>query len=317
MKTFFTIIKYDYLQRTRSYAFLITLCLSIALAYSFVPEPDANYYTIRIGDYQGVYNSAWFGYVTAIMSSMFLSLIGFYLINNSIHNDIKTKVGHIVAATSIRNFNYLFSKLISNFLVLMTIVVVIFLMSIFLFFIYNDGYPFILSDFIIPYFIITLPAMFFVSVLAIFFEVILGRYSVVQNIAFFALFMVVSVAVPKDEDFFSMDPLGTNIVIREMEENVTEISNADKIENMSIGYIIAERTQVKRFTFEGVSFPLTFIISRMLWMIGGMGLVSIVALFFHRFDLKERLSKERIEKKYATLPHNIFGKEILLSRLPQ
>ena len=72
MKSFLQIIKYDYLQRTRSYAFLITLYISLAVAYTFVPEPDANYSTIRIGDYLGVYNSAWFGYVTAIMSSIFL-----------------------------------------------------------------------------------------------------------------------------------------------------------------------------------------------------------------------------------------------------
>ncbi|WP_243456863.1 hypothetical protein [Polaribacter batillariae] len=77
MKPFLNIIKLDYLQRTRNYNFLITLCASLAIAYTFVPEPNANYSTIRISDYVGYYNSAWFGYVTAIMSSIFLSLIGF------------------------------------------------------------------------------------------------------------------------------------------------------------------------------------------------------------------------------------------------
>ena len=123
MKSFLTIIKLDYLQRTRSYTFLITLCASLAIAYTFIPEPNANYSTIRITNYIGTYNTAWFGYVTAIMSSLFLSLIGFYLVNNSIKTDLNTKVGQIIASTKIENFNYLFSKALSNFLVLLAIFV--------------------------------------------------------------------------------------------------------------------------------------------------------------------------------------------------
>ncbi len=142
MKSLITIIKLDFLQRTRNYNFLITLCACLAIAYTFVPEPNANYSTIRISDYVGFYNSAWFGYVTAIMTSIFLSLIGFYLINSSIKNDLETKVGQMIAATPISNFSYLLSKVISNFLLLLTIVFIIFLMSIILFFLYNDGYPF-------------------------------------------------------------------------------------------------------------------------------------------------------------------------------
>ena len=151
MKQFFTIIKSDYLQRVRSYAFLITLCATLAIAYTFVPEPNANYSTIRISDYVGHYNSAWFGYVTAIMTSIFLSLIGFYLVNSSIKTDIKTKIGTITASTKISNFNYLFSKAITNFIVLWTIMFLVFVMSIILFFLYNDGSNFQLFQFIKPF----------------------------------------------------------------------------------------------------------------------------------------------------------------------
>ncbi len=72
IKSFLTIVKLDYLQRTRSYAFLITPCASLAIFYTFVPNPNANYSTIRIAGHIGYYNSAWFGYVTAIMTSVFL-----------------------------------------------------------------------------------------------------------------------------------------------------------------------------------------------------------------------------------------------------
>ena len=111
MKSLLTIIKLDYLQRTRNYNFLITLCATLAIAYTFVPEPNANYSTIRISDYVGFYNSAWFGYITAIMTSIFLSLIGFYLVNSGVKNDIDTRVSQLIAASSTKNFNYLFNYL--------------------------------------------------------------------------------------------------------------------------------------------------------------------------------------------------------------
>ena len=77
MNSYKSIIKADYLQRTRSYSFLITLLVSVCLAYTFLPTAEAGYSTVRVGDYSGEYNSAWVGHVTAIMASTFLWLIGF------------------------------------------------------------------------------------------------------------------------------------------------------------------------------------------------------------------------------------------------
>jgi putative Mn2+ efflux pump MntP len=140
--SFVSIIKGDYLQRTRSYGFLVTLAISLFVAYTFVPATDASYTTLRIGNYIGEYNSAWIGYVSAIMTSVFLSLIGFYLVNSGIKKDIETEVGMIIATTQVSNFKYLLSKAISNYLVLLTIVVIVFLVNIGIFFIRSEGFPF-------------------------------------------------------------------------------------------------------------------------------------------------------------------------------
>ena len=115
MTRIFTLARYDYLQRVRSYQFLIIFCASLAFAYTLIPAPGDNYSTVRIGEYLGNYNSPWIAYVTAIMSSVFVSLIGYYLINNSIKVDQNTKLGQIVAATRISNFHYLLAKFLGNF----------------------------------------------------------------------------------------------------------------------------------------------------------------------------------------------------------
>ncbi|EDP72343.1 hypothetical protein FBALC1_14617 [Flavobacteriales bacterium ALC-1] len=314
MTPFFTIIKSDYLQRTRSYAFLITLCASLAIAYTFVPEPNANYSTIRIADHVGYYNSAWFGYVTAIMTSIFLSLIGFYLINSGIKKDIETKVGQIVAATPISNFKYLFAKVLSNFILLLTIVLVVFIMSIILFVLYNDDFPFELFQFVKPYILITAPAMFFISMLAVVFEVFLGKYSVLQNVGFFFLFSVLMIFTPKTETEFSLDVFGSKIVVLKLEETVREITNSNKTSDLSIGYVVGNVKKVNKFEFNGIDFPVSFIISRFIWILFSIIIIATISRFFHRFNIKERISIKKLtvitEKQYE-------NKEVQLSGLPK
>jgi hypothetical protein len=89
----------DFLERIRRYSFLLTLGLTVYVGFTFVPSVDANYVTVALGSYRGVYNSAWIGSMVALMTAVFLSLPGFYLVNNAIDRDRQTGVGHIIAAT--------------------------------------------------------------------------------------------------------------------------------------------------------------------------------------------------------------------------
>ncbi len=311
MKSFLKIITSDYLQRTRSYAFLVTLCATLAIAYTFVPEPNATYSTIRIDGYVGLYNSAWFGYVTAIMTSIFLSLIGFYLINSGIKTDIDTRVGQIIAATKINNFSYLFSKVLSNFLVLLTIVLIVLTMSIILFLLYNDGRVLEMTQFLKPYTLITLPAIFLVAVLAVISEVFFGKYSVLQNLGFFFLFSALMLFTPKTEAQFSLDVFGGKIVTHELEEIVRGITKSDGKTDLTIGYVLGGVKNSKKFEFNGMDFPASFVISRLALVLLGILVIGLISPFFHRFNVKERIKMTplRTEAKKHT------SKEINLSNL--
>lgn len=314
MNSFFSIIKLDYLQRTRSYNFLITLCASLAIAYTFVPEPNANYSTIRIANYVGFYNSAWFGYVTAIMSSIFLSLIGFYLINSGIKKDIETKVGHIIASTKTNNLLYLLAKVFSNYLILLTILFIIFLMSLILFFLYNDDFSIDVLQFVKPYILIPVPALFLIAVLGVTFEVILGKHSILQNIIFFFLFTLLMISKATSEMQFAFDPFGTKIVIHHMEETVRQIKDLDENINMSVGYIIGNVKNTHKFQFDGVEFSSTFLISRFLWILLSFVLIIVITPFFHRFNIKE---KRTPSKKEIDNNHLIGINNIKLTNLPK
>ncbi|EZH75577.1 hypothetical protein ATO12_01980 [Aquimarina atlantica] len=315
MKNFITIIKSDYLQRTRSYAFLITLCISLAVAYSFIPAPGASYSTIRIGDYLGFYNSSWIGYVTALMTSIFLSLVGFYLVNGTIKNDINSKVGQIIATTRVSNFGYLLSKTISNFLVLCTIAIIIFIMSIILFFLYNEGFSFEILQFITPYSIIVIPSLFFISVLAVLFEVFFIQKSILQNVLFFFLFSIMALSGSTDDTSknFYLDAFGTKIITSQMEETVRSTVGQEDLGGLNIGFVLGNVSEANHFLFDGVDFPIGYILSRIGWIIFGILLLGLASLFFHRFKVKERFQL----KSKKTLLQTKIDNDIDISILPK
>ncbi len=318
MKYVGSIIKADYLQRTRSYAFLITLAISLYIAYTFVPAPGAAYTTVRVGNFIGVYNSAWIGYVTAIMTSVFLSLIGFYLVNNSIKKDIGTGVGMIIAATSIRNFKYLLSKALSNFLVLLSITAIVFIMSIMLFFIRGNRYSFEVTQFILPYTIVVLPALFFISSLAVVAEVFLGRRPVIQYLLFFALFNFISanVMMTKGSTMIMMlDPFGVKAVTMGMEDFVQTHFNK-QLHVVSMGFNFSDKQDVKTFVFEGIQWQSAFIISRFMWIGFSLLLIFISSKFFHRFDVKERINTKKKKSLTPNISSGLITGDINLSALP-
>ncbi|MFD0798422.1 hypothetical protein ACFQZJ_13195 [Maribacter chungangensis] len=312
MKHFLTIIKYDYIQRTRTYSFLITLCASLVIAYIFLPAPNAGYSTIRISDYVGQYNSSWVGYITAILTSVFLSLIGFYLITGSIKTDNETRVGQIISATPITNFTYLLAKASSNFILLLTLVGIIFSMSIGLFFLYGDGFSFELLQFVQPYLIIAVPTMFFISVLAIVFELIFRKYTIVQYTVFFFLFSAMMLYTPKTELQQTLDVFGSKLVTQQLEQTVREIKNADSNELLAIGYIISSNQETKQFQFNGVDFSIFYILSRLALVVFSLMVLFLVSPFFHRFNLRER---KGIKKKKTLLEKQPITQDLSIGNL--
>ena len=91
----------DFLQRTRSYGFLITLGMMLYVAYVFVPPNHSSYATMTISGHRGLYNSAYLGSLMALLISPWLSLAGFYLVKNALGRDIQTGVGQILATTTL------------------------------------------------------------------------------------------------------------------------------------------------------------------------------------------------------------------------
>ncbi len=297
MKSILSIIKADYLQRSRSYVFLITLLVSGYFAYTFIPAANASYTTMRIGNFVGYNNGAWIGHVTALMANVFLWMIGFYLINNGIKRDDETGVGQIIATTAISNFKYLLAKTISNFFVLLSIAFTVFVVALLLVVLRGGDYPFNIFQFCMPYLVATVPSLFFLSSLAVFFEIIFGQKTNLANISFFLIFifMLNTFEINGTENTLWFDVLGNKFLTDEL-SNIVNLNLSKTHQEVSVGFIFGNKKSIQYFLFEGSHLSIFYIASRLFWIGMSIVLIGISAKLFNRFDHKAVLTISKKKK---------------------
>src|ERR1700679_1266284 len=114
-------VRSDFLERVRRYSFLLTLAFSVYLGYAVY----SGQVVLQLDKYRGVDNSAWLGSVIGLVGSVWLTLVGFYIVKNAVQRDRQTRVGQILATTPISKGFYTLSKALSNFAVLASMILVL------------------------------------------------------------------------------------------------------------------------------------------------------------------------------------------------
>ena len=121
VRPLYHLAKADFLERVRRYSFWVVLAGTVFFGYELV----VGNLVMHLGQYRGLYNSAWVGMLVAAWAAFFLPLLGFYVVKNAIDRDRQTRVGEILAATPMSKAAYLFGKFLSNLALLGVIVLVL------------------------------------------------------------------------------------------------------------------------------------------------------------------------------------------------
>ena len=171
MKTLDAIIaiaRADFLERVRRYSYLVTLLFAVYLGYAAA----TGRILIKLGDYRGLYTSAWIGSMMALVTTLFVSLVGFYVVKNAIDRDRQTRVGDILAATPLSKFSYLLGKFLSNFAVLASMVLVLAVAAFAMQFFAAEDRSFHLWSLFSPFVFVALPTMALTAAVALLFETV-------------------------------------------------------------------------------------------------------------------------------------------------
>jgi hypothetical protein len=284
----------DFLERVRRYSFLITLGLTIYYAYICVPPNHAPYVTLQIAGHRGVYGSAYIGSLMAMQTAMILSLLGFYLVKNTVDRDLQTGVGQILAATSLTRPLYTVGKALSNFAVLMVMVAVMAVAAGFMQLARHEDMSIHPWQLVAPFLFIVMPVMAGVAGVAILFEAIPWLRGGLGNVAYFFLWTALG-AGAQTNALAGNDPLGFGVIIPGIRAACgAAFPGCAASQNFSMGFNFAggKVWDLTTFRWDGMHWTLGIVLRRLIWFGLGFGMALLAAIFFHRFDLARESRKK-------------------------
>jgi ABC-type transport system involved in multi-copper enzyme maturation permease subunit len=275
------IARADFLERVRRYSFLVMLGLAAFLGYQVAIGNIA----VGLDEYRGEFNSAWVGSMMALITTFFVGWFGFYLVKGSVARDRETGVGQILATTPLTRPLYTFGKWVSNFAVLLSMVIVVALTSIPIQLLAGEDTRIRLMAIIEPFLFIALPLMALVAALAVLFESIPFLQGGFGNLAYFLLFIMslpVSMSLTKSSPAY--EPLGMGLLMQSMGTAAREQFPA-----YTSGFVLGEPDTITGiFKWAGVDWTADIVIARFSFLGVAVFLTLISAIFFDRFDPSRR-----------------------------
>ncbi|HEX2991290.1 MAG TPA: ABC transporter permease subunit, partial [Anaerolineales bacterium] len=177
----------DFLERIRRYSFLVMLGLVVILGY----QTAVGNVRLQLGQYRGEFNSAWIAGMMSMIATFFLGWFGFYLVKGSVSRDRETGVGQIMATTPMTRSAYMLGKWISNFAVLMTMIVILVLFGFVIQLLRAESTQVDLWTYLSPFVFIVMPLMAIVAALAVLFEAIPFLSGGFGNLVYFIAFVMI------------------------------------------------------------------------------------------------------------------------------
>ncbi len=276
-KTIARIAYTNVIHKSRKYSFLCTVGLCIVLSIMYLPSDNSIINVLNFNGYRGIYNSSWIGSGVALLTSMFLSLIGFYYIRNSISEDNKNNIGLIIASTPISNIEYCIGKFFSNFLNLSIISIIMSIMCIFLQVIRGEDMNIILYNIFLPFIVITTPTILVISAIAVLFDSNFVLSGSLGNIIYFFIWITLVSLSFKGKPFV-FDLIGTSYILPNI---MKDLKNVIPDYNMSYT-VIGNDKYSSTFIWNGIDWVNQMFYIRFVWCIFFAVIICIIASILFR-----------------------------------
>jgi hypothetical protein len=285
----------DLLERTRNTGFVVTLVAILVAASLGLPTNSSGYATVDLDGWRGIYDSAWVGVSVSLLTSLFLSLIGFYLVKNSLERDRRSGVGLVLGSTPLSRFGYLMGKTLSNAALLGMLVVAVMVMAGVMQYLRAESRLLRPVDLVAPFLFVTLPFLFLVAAFAVLFESVPFLRGSLGNVAWFFLWTALLVGPGMENAELARgtgepgnDPMGASFLIGEMMKGARAAVPGLDPKNISVGVNISPGRTLQTFDWGGIDWSAARVFGRLLWLLGVPVIVAIAVPFFDRFAGEKR-----------------------------
>ncbi|MDH3891089.1 MAG: ABC transporter permease subunit [candidate division Zixibacteria bacterium] len=276
----------DFRERTRRYSFLVVLGLNLYLGYLVY----VGKFTARLGNYRGVGNSAWVGSTMTMTCTLLLMMFGFYVIKNAIDRDRTTGVGEILATTPLTRIGYLFGKLLSNFAVLTSMLMIVAASGAVMQLVDPGSGSFDLWHLLAPFVYIGLPTMLLTAAFAILFESIRWLRGGLGN-AVYLIMITMSLPLAMETKRPIFDFVGLNLFETSMKTAaLAQFPGAKLNFNLNPEFFPG----LEQFQWDGIEWTWA-VVQPHFFCVGLAFFITMLAVpFFDRFDPSK--TKRRVKK---------------------
>ncbi|GAA4973343.1 ABC transporter permease [Actinoplanes utahensis] len=275
----------DFRDRVRRPAYAVILLAAVALGYLAAPEGDARWVVMYIGEYRGVYNSAYTGTLIALTSALWLTLGGFYVVRNGVSRDRSTGVGQLIAATPMPTVRYLAGKFLSSCLVLSSMVGVLAVTALILQLARGEETAVEPVALLTPFVVMALPLVAFTAGMALLFETVPLLRAGLGNIVWFVVWMVVAIGGQSPDALFG--GIGVHEVAASMAHSMTAQGIDMTGGGFSLGLVYLDEP-LKVFVWDGLDISAGYLAGRLAMVLLALLVALAPALWFTRFDPARR-----------------------------
>ena len=260
-------------------------------AFLLMPETSSGGVMFLIGNRRVLLNSAATALTSAIMGGLVFSLVGFYLISNSVSRDLQTGVGKLIAATPLSSLRYLAGKLAGN-IVYLTAMATVFMIACMGMHLLRGEMPLEPIVFVQTFGIMFLPSIPCIAAIALMFECVpflSGRGGDVLFFFFWTLTLALPPALVSASKghawILAADFTGLGFFVKE----IISVTGAT---NFTIGYAPFNAALSPVF-FSGLKWISEIVILRLASVLFTIPFFGIAWVAFRRFDPARGSSHEK------------------------
>ena len=268
-------------EQVRDRKFIFILLISVFLGFLCMPSIHAGYSIFYLGGVRGVYNSAWVGALGVMLPVILLWLPGFYLLRSRVSEDKRLKIGQLLSATSTSKWQYIFTKVMANFLILSFLNILFIITLVILQLIQHEVLSIELTKYVIPFVVVSVPYLLVLASLTVLFDVIDFLKSTLGNVMIFVCWVVLSVLSINSPGEI-MDLFGLGYIFNSMANGARMNYPELKFDGGSFGYYPVTN-ETPTFMWEGMTFDSTFLGSRLVWVMISLGIIVLATICFDRF----------------------------------
>lgn len=304
----------DLRERSRRPAFLVTLGAGLWAAWVFSPPNGATWTTFEMNGHRGLYGSAWLGASTAVLTTVFFSLIGFYLVKNAVQLDRATGTGPVLATTPTSKAEYLLGKWLANSALLTAMIGVIAIGAAGMQLVRAEDphlHPLVL---LAPFAFVTVPALLLVSAVAVLFEAVPFLAGGFGNVLYFFVWIAGLVGSdPRPEVIPAWDPLGVRTLTAEMiRAGMAAFPDLrEHPDRISVGLNVRDHGAWNLTTFDwaGIHWTPELLLPRLVVLAAAVGIVLLATVPFDRFAHGSEPKRGRRAARVMPDPAAVEGEE--------